>query len=88
MHQNYPNPFNPATTIQYELSRPAHVALKVIDMMGSEVRTIVDEEKAPGIYEARWDGKDNDGQRATSGVYLYRLESGEQVQTRKMILMK
>jgi N-acetylneuraminic acid mutarotase len=88
LHQNYPNPFNPATTIIYELSKPARVALKVINVLGQEVRTLVDEEKQSGFYDVVWDGRDQHGNRLASGVYLLKFEANDFAQTRKMILMQ
>ncbi|MFQ5768938.1 MAG: FlgD immunoglobulin-like domain containing protein [bacterium] len=86
--QNYPNPFNPETRISYEVAKPARVVLQVMNLLGQEVRTLVDEEKPAGFYEVMWDGRDNHGQRVASGVYLYRLETRGFVQTRKMVLLQ
>lgn len=88
LHQNYPNPFNPATKIRYEVSNPTRVVLKIMNLLGQEVRTLVNEEKLAGFYEVQWDGKDRNGQRVASGVYLYRLEAQALVQTRKMVLLQ
>ncbi|MFQ5768937.1 MAG: kelch repeat-containing protein [bacterium] len=88
LHQNYPNPFNPETRITYEVSARTRVLLKVTNVLGQEVRTLVDEHKPAGFYEVLWDGKDNQGQRVASGVYLYRLELKDFVQTRKMVLLQ
>lgn len=88
LHQNFPNPFNPETTIKYEISRQTHVVLKVMNLLGQEVRTLIDEEQSPGLYEVRWDGKDNHGQRVASGAYLYRMESKDFVQVRKMVFIQ
>ena len=88
LYQNYPNPFNPETTIQYEISNHAHVVLKVLNLLGEEVRTLIDADQSPGLYEVRWDGKDNDGQDVASGMYLYRLKSRDFVQVRKMVLSR
>ncbi|MFQ6114898.1 MAG: FlgD immunoglobulin-like domain containing protein, partial [bacterium] len=88
LSNNYPNPFNPETRIRYELPQPDRVLLKVINLLGQEVRTLVDEDKPAGFYEVMWDGKDNHGQRVASGVYLYRLETKEFVQNRKMLLLQ
>ncbi|MCG3158151.1 MAG: Ycf48-like protein [bacterium] len=88
LSQNYPNPFNPETRIRYQLANPDRVALKIYNMLGQEVRTLIDEFKPAGSYEVSWDGKDNAGQRAPSGMYLYRVEAQGLVQTKKMILAK
>ncbi len=88
LSQNYPNPFNPETRISYELSEQTKVVLKVMNLLGQEIRRLVDEEKPAGFYEVTWNGKDSYGRRVASGVYLYRLESKGLVQTRKMLLLR
>jgi photosystem II stability/assembly factor-like uncharacterized protein len=88
LSQNYPNPFNPETRIRYQLAKPDRVALKIYNMLGQEVRTLVNEFKPAGFYEVSWDGKNNAGQRAPSGMYLYRLESQGAVETKKMVLLQ
>jgi len=88
LYQNYPNPFNPETRIGYEISKPIRVVLRVMNLLGQEVCTLVNEDKPVGFYEVIWDGKNHHGQRVASGVYLYRLESKDFVQTRKMILLQ
>jgi len=86
LYQNYPNPFNPTTNIQYAINSRQFVQLKVYDILGNEVATLVNEEKAPGFYEVEF----NVGQTISlsSGVYFYRLQAGDFVQTKKMILMR
>jgi hypothetical protein len=89
--QNYPNPFNPSTTIQYEVPDEntfSPVNVSVYDLRGRLIRTLVDEKKAPGIYQVHWDGKDNRDKRASSGVYLYRIIAGDFTSTRKMIIVR
>ncbi|MCI0691920.1 T9SS type A sorting domain-containing protein [candidate division KSB1 bacterium] len=88
LHQNHPNPFNPATKISYEIPQAGRVGLKVLTLLGQEVRTLVDEEKPAGSAAAQWDGRDNFGRRVGSGVYLYRLEAQGLVLTKKMILIQ
>ncbi|MBI4547692.1 MAG: T9SS type A sorting domain-containing protein [Ignavibacteriae bacterium] len=83
LFQNYPNPFNPVTVIRYSLIVNSVATLKVFDVLGREVATLVDEKKAPGVYTVSWDAS---GQ--PSGVYLYRLQSGKFVDIKKMILVK
>lgn len=83
LRQNYPNPFNPITTIQYELSRVSRVALKVYNMLGQEVTTLVDGPKQPGRYSVKWDAPN-----AAGGLYFYRLTAGDFVQTKKLLLIK
>ena len=83
LQQNYPNPFNPSTTIIFELPKTAHVNLKVFDILGREVVLLVNERKAPGKYEVKFDGSN-----LASGVYFYRIQAGDFVQTRKLVLLK
>jgi hypothetical protein len=88
LSQNYPNPFNPETMIRYEVSKPDRVVLKVINLLGQEIRTLVNEDKPAGIYEVMWDGRNNHRQHVASGVYLYILETNAFVEARKMVLMR
>ncbi|MBN1351088.1 VWA domain-containing protein [candidate division KSB1 bacterium] len=91
LHQNYPNPFNPTTEISYTLPRGTQhhfVVIKVYDMLGRLVKTLVAENKAPGTHKVIWDGTDTLGQRVPSGVYVVTMQVGDFKQSRKMILMK
>jgi hypothetical protein len=83
LSQNFPNPFNPSTTIKYALPQAGIVTVKIFDVLGSEVATLVNEEKKTGVYELNWNAES-----LTSGVYFYRIQSGKFVQTRKMLLVK
>ena len=83
LQQNYPNPFNPATTIQYDVPSRTRVALVVFNMLGQKVAELVNGEKDAGHYVARFDAS-----RLGSGVYLYRLQAGSFVQTRKLVVLK
>ncbi|MEJ2051619.1 MAG: T9SS type A sorting domain-containing protein, partial [Calditrichota bacterium] len=71
--QNYPNPFNPRTTIKYELPERSKVTLKIYNILGQEVVTLLDEEFEPGYYELSWDGRNNFEHQVASGVYIYRI---------------
>lgn len=86
--QNYPNPFNPQTIITYQLPSISKVRIIVFDMLGREVKTLVDDEKPAGKYQIIWNATDNYGKKVTSGVYIYSLKTNGYSQTRKMILMK
>ena len=88
LSQNYPNPFNPSTIIVYTVPTRSNVRLDLFNILGQNVRTLVDESKPAGEYKAVWDGRDNRGQPVSTGVYLYRLRVGETVLTRKMLLLK
>ena len=83
LEQNYPNPFNPSTSIKYTINSGQFVSLKVYDIIGNEVATLVNSEKPSGVYMVEWNAKG-----FTSGVYFYQLKTGSFVQTKKMILMK
>lgn len=88
LEQNYPNPFNPTTMLSYKLAISSEVNLSIFNMAGQMVRTLVDGSKAAGAYKVRWDGRDQQGAKVASGLYLYRLRIGEQIRTRSMLLTK
>lgn len=88
LNQNHPNPFNPETIVAYDVPSPAHVKLVVMNILGQEVATLVDEVKAAGSYEAVWRGTDNRGNRVSSGVYLCIMRAGDYSSSIKMALMK
>jgi flagellar hook assembly protein FlgD len=89
LHQNVPNPFNPSTLIEYDVERNAvQVEIIICDVTGRTVRTLVRRQHPAGRFQASWDGRDNHGRSAVSGVYFYRMISGEFTQTRKMVLLK
>jgi hypothetical protein len=88
LDQNFPNPFNPSTTIKYELSEDTEVQLKVYTIRGKEVSTLVDGAQGAGAHSAHWNGRDDHGRKLSSGVYLYRLQVGENIVTKKMMLVK
>jgi hypothetical protein len=83
LSQNYPNPFNPSTTISYQLPVNSFLTLKVYDVLGNEVATLVNEEKQVGEYEIEFSGSS-----LTSGIYFYQLKAGRFIETKKMVLMK
>jgi len=83
LEQNYPNPFNPATTINYQLPQKSYVTLKIYDILGSLVKTLIDQEIEAGYHSIRWNASG-----LASGVYFYRLNAGSFVSTKKLILMK
>ncbi len=83
LYQNYPNPFNPVSTIKYDIPKSSKVLIKIYDLLGREVMTLVNEAKEPGAYEAYFNGIN-----LASGVYIYRIESGTFVDSKKMVLIK
>ena len=86
--QNYPNPFNPETTIPYALPQSVHVRLVIYNVLGQEIRTLVNEIKPAGYYRVVWDNKDDFGKSVSSGIYLYRIVAGDFVETKKLLLLK
>ena len=83
LRQNYPNPFNPSTEIEYRITKPENVSLKIYDILGDEIETLVDKEQTVGTYKVNFDAKN-----LSSGIYFYQLKTGDFVQTKKMILLK
>ena len=83
LYQNYPNPFNPATRIRYEIPKASFVSLKIYDLLGREVATLVNEEKQAGSYEVEFDGSN-----LSSGIYFYRMQAGSYINTKKFVLLK
>ena len=86
--QNHPNPFNPRTELQFEIARESRVILRVFDISGRLIRTLVDARLPAGPHRMAWDGEDSAGRQVASGAYLYRVEAAEFTQTRKMILLR
>ncbi len=81
--QNYPNPFNPATTIKFTIPKHSFVTLKIFDLLGREISTIVNEEKTNGVYEVEFDASN-----LASGVYIYQIKAGDYSSNKKFVLMK
>jgi hypothetical protein len=88
LHQNFPNPFNPITTLSYDLPIDSDVRLAIFDMLGNEVATLVSTRQEIGFKSVQWDAKDSMGRPVSAGVYLYQIQAGEFVQTKKMVLLK
>ena len=88
LEQNYPNPFNPETTIKYHVPVRVNVTVRVYNALGQELRTLVSSLQDAGVYTATWDGKDHNGRQLSTGLYLFRLEAGDFVMTRKMAMVK
>jgi len=83
--QNYPNPFNPVTTLRYDLPEQSTVNIIIYDMLGRQVRTLLNQTQDAGFKSVIWDATND---YVSAGVYLYKIQAGEFVQTRKMVLMK
>ena len=88
IHQNYPNPFNPSTTLRYTLPEQSDVKIAVYDMIGRKVRTLVNGSQDVGYKSVIWDATNDYGERVGAGIYLYQIQAGAFVQTRKMVLLK
>ena len=88
LEQNYSNPFNPATTIRFALPEASFVILRIYNMLGQEVKTLVNGEKNAGTYNVQWRGDNNFGVKVSSGTYIYRVIAGQNIFTKKMILLK
>jgi len=88
LEQNYPNPFNPETAISYHLPDACHVTLKIYNLLGQQIKTLVDHDAPAGSHTIRWDGKDEHGHNLASGIYLYRLEAGSYVASKKLALVR
>ncbi len=86
--QNHPNPFNPSTTIQYDLPEAGHVQIRVFDIRGRVVSTLVDRQEEAGVHVVQWNGREDSGRTLSSGVYFYRMETASFSRIRKMVLLK
>ena len=86
--QNYPNPFNPSTIINYALPKSSLVTIKIYNVLGQEVKTLVSSELQAGNYSVHWNGDNNIGHSVASGIYIYRVVAGQNVKTMKMIYLK
>ncbi len=85
---NAPNPFNPSTTIRYTLEEAGHVSVKIFNTQGQLIRTLYNGQQTTGTHNILWDGLDDNNEKVTSGLYFYRIESGNNVVTKRMILTK
>lgn len=88
LQQNYPNPFNPRTQIRYDLSAAGQVSLTIYDILGTQVRSLVNAYQPAGAYSVTWDGTNNSGQRLESGIFIYELRAGHHVLYQKMTMLK
>ena len=88
LHQNYPNPFNPVTTLRYDLLENAMINITIYDMLGREVKTLINQTQDSGFKSVIWDATNDYGKPVSAGVYLYQIQAGEFVQTKKMVLLK
>lgn len=88
LKQNYPNPFNPETVIEFGLPVSGNVTLKIYNTLGQEIKTLINTNLRSGTHKFKWNGRNSLGQRVASGIYIYKINSGSYVQTKKMILIR
>jgi len=88
LYNNFPNPFNPSTTIRYSISENKHTTLFIYNSLGQKIRTLVNELQTPGIHAVQWDGCNDEGQKVSSGVYIYQVLSGKYKNSKQMILVE
>jgi len=88
LKQNTPNPFNPNTEIEFSIPLDNDINVVIYDLMGDEIKTLINEYKQAGQYTINWDGNDNLGRSVGGGIYFYKLKAGDFIQTRKMVLLK
>jgi pullulanase/glycogen debranching enzyme len=88
LHENYPNPFNPTTTLRFDLPEVSDITLTIYNMLGQKVKTFNMQSTPAGYHAIKWDGKNDHNQSVSGGVYIYKLQSRQKMQMRKMILLK
>ena len=88
LHQNFPNPFNPVTSLRYDLPEQSFVTLTIYDLIGREITQLVNTTQEAGFRSVQWDATDSFGKPVSAGIYLYKITTGEFVQTKKMVLVK
>ena len=88
VHQNYPNPFNPITTLRYDLPEQATVNITIYNMLGREVKTLINQTQGAGYMSVIWDATDEYGKPVSTGIYLYQIQAGGYISTKKMVLLK
>ena len=88
LHQNYPNPFNPVTTLRYDLPENGNVNITIYDMLGRQVKTLINQNQDAGYRSVVWNATNNYGEPVSAGIYLYQIQAGEYMQTKKMVLLK
>ena len=88
VYQNHPNPFNPITTLRYDIPQVVNVNISIYDMMGRQVKMLINEIQSSGYKSVQWNSTNNQGKPVSAGVYLYKIQAGDFVDTKKMILLK
>ena len=88
LDQNYPNPFNPTTCISYQIPENGKVSIEIFNILGQKIKTLINENQITGNHIAVWDSKDDNGEQLPSGVYFYRITTKQNIETKKMVLLK
>ena len=88
LHQNYPNPFNPTTQIKYDIAEDSFVSITIYDVMGRNIRTLMNVNQTAGYHSIQWDAKNDMGEGVSAGMYIYVIQAGEFRATKKMVLLK
>ena len=88
LSQNYPNPFNPTTKIAFALQQNSYVSLKIYNMLGREIKSLLNAEMLAGNHSIDWNGEDNNGFKVASGTYIYKMTAGNFMAVKKMVLIK
>ena len=88
LYQNYPNPFNPATRLRYDIPENSHVNIKIYDLIGRKVKTLVNQTQDAGFKSIIWNATNDYGKPVSAGIYLYQIQAGEYISTKKMVLLK
>jgi flagellar hook assembly protein FlgD len=88
LKDNYPNPFNPTTTLHYDLPEDALVNITIYDMQGRHIKTLINQTQDAGYRSVIWDATNDHGKPESAGIYLYQIQAGEYMQTKKMVLLK
>ena len=88
VYQNHPNPFNPITNLRYYIPQDVNVNITIYDMMGRQIKTLANGIQSSGYKSVQWDATNNQGKPVSAGVYLYKIQAGDFVDTKKMILLK
>ncbi len=88
LHQNYPNPFNPVTTLRYDLPENGLVNITIYDMLGRQVKILVNQTQDAGYKSVVWNATNDYGKPVSAGIYLYQIQAGKYISTKKMVLLK
>ena len=88
IYPNFPNPFNPNTQIRYDLPKDELVTIKIYDVMGRNIRNLMNKKKSAGYHSIRWDANNDIGEGVAAGMYIYAIQAGEFRATKKMVLLK